>query len=294
MLTKRQFGQDNVGYLLILPFYIFFFFFIILPVLMNLGLSFTRFDLRQLKFIGIRNYVHLFEDKFFVKALMNTGIYTFFTLIFTMVLALIVAVFLNQKVYLQKAYRTLFFLPYVISMVAASMVWIWMYEPSQGIFNHFLAALGIPKISFLHNAQWALPSIILMSIWKYLGYNMIIYLAGLQTIPGYLYEAATIDGASGVQKFFKITLPMLRPVTFFLFVTGLINNFNVFEQVIIMTHGGPQNSTTTLVHQIYTRAFYDFFMGYASAMAFVAVLIIAMITLLNFRYGNQGVDLDVG
>jgi ABC-type sugar transport system permease subunit len=139
-----------------------------------------------------------------------------------------------------------------------------------------------------------MPSIILMSIWKYLGYNMIIYLAGLQTIPGYLYEAATIDGASGVQKFFKITLPMLRPVTFFLFVTGLINNFNVFEQVIIMTQGGPQNSTTTLVHQIYTRAFYDFFMGYASAMAFVAVLIIAMITLVNFRYGNQGVDLDIG
>ena len=294
MLIKKQFGQDNIGYLLILPFYIFFFCFIILPILMNLGLSFARFDLRQIKFIGLKNYVNLFEDTFFLKALANTGIYTFFTLILTMALSLVAAVVLNQKIFLQKAYRTVLFLPHVISMVAASMVWIWMYEPSQGIFNIFLAGIGIPKLAFLHNAQWALFSIILMSVWKYLGYNMVIYLAGLQTIPAYLYEAATIDGATPTQQFSKITLPMLRPVTFFLFVTGLINNFNVFEQVIIMTQGGPQNSTTTIVHQVYIRAFFDFFMGYASAMAFVAVVIVALITLFNFKYGSQGVDLDVG
>lgn len=294
MLIKKQFGQDNIGYLLILPFYIFFFFFIVVPILMNLGLSFARFDLRRIKFIGLKNYINLFEDKFFLKALANTGIYTLFTLILTMALSLVAAVILNQKIFLRRAYRSVFFLPHIISMVAASMVWIWMYEPSNGIFNILLAGLGIPKLAFLHNAHWALFSIILMSIWKYLGYNMVIYLAGLQTIPAYLYEAATIDGATPTQQFFKITLPMLRPVTFFLFVTGLINNFNVFEQVIIMTQGGPQNSTTTIVHQIYIRAFFDFFMGYASAMAFVAVVIVALITLFNFRYGSQGVDLDVG
>ncbi len=133
-----------------------------------------------------------------------------------------------------------------------------------------------------------------MGVWKYIGYNMVIFLAGLQTIPTHLYESATIDGAKILQKFFHITLPMLRPVTFFLFVTGLINNFNVFEQVLIMTQGGPLNATTTLVHQVYLRAFYDFFMGYGSAMAFVAVVVIAFVTFLNFRFGSRGVDIELG
>jgi ABC-type sugar transport system permease subunit len=295
MKRKRsRFGQDRIGYALIAPFYIFFTIFIVTPILMNLALSFTRFDLTHISFIGFKNYVYLIEDNFFFKALSNTAVYTFFTLIFTMGLSLIAAVFLNERIYLQKAYRTIFFLPHITSMAAVAMVWLWMYEPAQGAFNRVLTLVGIPKLNWLHDAKTALPSLIVMSVWKYLGYNMVIYLAGLQTIPEYLYEAATIDGANSVQKFLRITVPMLRPVTFFLFVTGLINNFNVFEQVIIMTDGGPLNSTTTIVHQVYIRAFYDFFMGYASAMAFVSVIIIGAITFFNFRLGSRGVDLEVG
>ena len=293
-LRKPKIGQDNIGYVLISPFYIFFFFFIVLPILINIFLSFTRYDFRTINFVGLNNYFRLFKDQFFLSALRNTGIYTFFTLFITMGLSLIVAVILNEAFALQKVYRTFFFMPHVISMVAASMIWLWMFEPSQGAINDFLSNFGVKRIEWMYDVRYALPGLIIMGIWKNLGYNMVIYLAGLQTIPVYLYEAATIDGATPLQKFFKITLPMLAPVTFFLFVTGLIFNFNVFEQVLIMTNGGPLNSTTTIVHQVYTRAFFQFLMGYASAMAVFAVLIIAAITLANFRYGNQGVDLDVG
>jgi len=291
LAKRRTFGQDNIAYLLILPFFLFFFFFRIVPVMMNFILSFTRFDLVNIDFIGLENYKILFRDKFFIRALANTGIYTLFTIILTMPIAILLAVLLNTKIFLQKTYRAIFFLPHVTSMVSMSMVWLWLYEPSQGVFNQILSSAGFPKILWLHDVSTALPSIIVMSIWKFLGYYIIIYLAGLQGIPNYLYEAATIDGATTIQKFFKITFPMLKPVTFFLFVTGLINNFNVFEQILIMTDGGPMNSTTTIVHQVYARAFFDFLLGYASAIAFVGVIIIAIITFLNFKYGNQGADL---
>lgn len=294
-MAKRRLGEDRIGYLLIAPFYLFFFFFIALPIVINIGLSFTNFDLRRISFVGLRNYRFLiFSDPFFHKALANTAIYTFFTLGLTMVLSLVLAVSLNRKLFLQKTYRTIFFLPHVTSMVAVSMIWLWMFEPSQGVFNRILVGFGLMKVAWLHEARFALPSIIVMSIWKFIGYYIVIYLAGLQTIPSQLYEAATIDGAGERQKFFRITVPMLRPITFFLLVTGMINNFNVFEQVLIMTQGGPLNATTTIVHQIYLRAFFDFLMGYGSAMAVVSVLIVAAVTLLNFRYGSQGMDTEIG
>jgi multiple sugar transport system permease protein/raffinose/stachyose/melibiose transport system permease protein len=291
---KKNVSEDRIGYLLISPFYIFFFFFIALPIIINIILSFTRYDFQTIEFVGLSNYIRLFKDQFFVTSLRNTGVYTFFTLFTTMALSLIVAVVLNESFLFQKVYRTFFFLPHVISMVAASMIWLWLYEPSHGAINDFLTSFGVQRIEWMYDVRYALPGLIIMGIWKNLGYNMVIYLAGLQTIPNYMYEAATIDGATVLQKFFRITFPMLAPVTFFLFVTGLIFNFNVFEQVLIMTNGGPLNSTTTIVHQVYTRAFFQFLMGYASAMAVLAVIIVAFITLINFRYGNQGVDLDVG
>ena len=291
---KNIFGQDTIGYLLITPFYIFFFIFIIVPIIMNLLLSFTRFDIHSIEFIGLMNYQNLFTDKFFLKALLNTSIYTFFTLFLTMALGLLFAVVLNERIFFQKIFRTVIFLPYITSMVAISMVWLWMYEPAAGIINHFMTLLGLNKQNWLHDPALALPCIVIMSVWKFLGYYMVIYLAGLQAIPDYLYEAAIIDGASEVQKFRLITFPMLRPVTFFLFVTGLILNFNVFEQVLIMTNGGPQNATTTVVHQIYIRAFFQFLLGYGSALAFFVVVIIAVITTLNFKYGSKGIDVGIG
>jgi ABC-type sugar transport system permease subunit len=286
--------DNKSGYFLILPFYIFFTVFVIIPILMTVGLSFTNYDLSRMSFIGIKNYINLMTDKFFWISLKNTAIYTFFTLIFTMTLGLLLAVFLNRKLRGLKFFRTSFYLPYVTSMVAVSMVWLWMYEPSHGIVNQMLGWVRIQGHSWLFDVDTALGSIIVMSIWKYTGYYMVVFLAGLQGIPGYLYEAATVDGTNGFQKFFYITLPMLNPVTFFLLVTGIINNFNVFEQVIVMTNGGPMNSTTTIVHQIYSRAFLDFLMGYAASLSVVLLLIVLVLTTLNFKYSNQGNDLDIG
>jgi len=294
MRSKRRFSQhDNIGYVFILPFFLFFLLFIFTPIIINLTLSFTRFDLNRIRFIGLKNYLNLFQDKFFLQSLVNTGIYTFFTLLFTMTISLFLAVLLNQGLKGTWIFRTCSFLPHVISMVAASMVWFWMYQPTYGPINRFLATLGIPGQLWLNDAKLALPSIIIMSIWKRVGYFMVIYLAGLQTIPFYLYEAAAIDGATQWQQLRHITIPMLRPVTFFLFVTGMIFNFSVFEQINILTRGGPMNSTTTVVHQIYIRAFQDFVMGYAAAEAIFVLIIVALLTMVFFRYGSRGQDIEV-
>jgi ABC-type sugar transport system permease subunit len=180
-----------------------------------------------------------------------------------------------------------------MSMVAVSMIWLWLYQPSHGIFNRVLNALGFPSQLWLFNPATSLGSIIAMSIWKAIGYNMVIYLSGLHAIPAYLYEAAMLDGAGAWNKLRHITLPMLSPITFFLFVTGMINSFKVFEQVNILTAGGPLNSTTTIAHQIYTRGVTEVRMGYAASLAIVLLLIVAVITLVNFKYGSQGKDIDV-
>jgi ABC-type sugar transport system permease subunit len=267
---------------------------VIIPIIVNIGLSFTNYNLDQMSFIGVKNYLNLMTDRFFWVSLKNTAIYTFFTLIFTMTLGLLLAIVLNRKLTGLKFFRTSFYLPNVTSMVAVSMVWLWLYEPSHGIVNQALGWFGIGGRQWLFDVNTALGSIIVMSIWKYTGYYMVVFLAGLQGIPGYLYEAVTVDGANGFQKFIHITLPMLTPVTFFLLVTGIINNFNVFEQVNVMTGGGPMNATTTIVHQIYSRAFFDFLMGYAASLSVVLLLIVLVLTTLNFKYSNQGADLDIG
>jgi ABC-type sugar transport system permease subunit len=289
---RRRLDTDPVGYLLIAPFYLFLLVFVLIPILANLYLSFTNYDLSNMNFVGLKNYKQLGSDSFFLVSLKNTFVYTFFTLIFTLALGLLFAVGLNQKLVGLKWMRTSFFTPHVTSMVAVSMIWLWMYEPSHGIINNALGAIGIQGKQWLFDPNWAMFAVILMSVWKYVGYNMVIFLAGLQGIPKHLFEAAEIDGAGAVHRFFHITLPMLAPITFFLFVTGLINNFNVFEQIQILTGGGPTNATTTLVHQIYNRAFNDFQMGYAAALSMVLMMIVAVITILNFKYGNQGHDID--
>ncbi|MDF2960300.1 MAG: binding-protein-dependent transport system inner rane component [Paenibacillus sp.] len=279
--------EDRIGYLLIAPFYFFLLVFVLIPILMNLYLSFTNYDLTNADWVGLKNYWNLLEDTFFHVALKNTFVYTFFTLLLTMGLGLMLALVLNRKLLGLSFLRTGFFMPHITSMVAVSMIWLWIYEPSHGLANSFLSQLGLTKIQWLYDESWAMPSVILMSVWKYVGYNMVIYLAGLQSIPRDLYEASAVDGAGPVRQFFKVTLPMLTPVTFFLFITGLINNFNVFEQIQILTNGGPMNSTTTLVHQIYNRAFNEFQMGYAASLSMVLLAIIAFITIVNFKYGSQ-------
>lgn len=265
-----------------------------IPLLIGCYYSFTNYNFYKTKdFVGLSNYAHLMKDTLFWKSMGNTFVYAAGTIVPQLIIGLLFAALLNMSIRGRVFARASIYLPNVLSMVAVSMIWLWIYEPSLGIANRFLETLGFGKVQWLFNPSTAMLSIILMSIWKSVGYNMIVYLAGLQSIPASLYEAAELDGASKLQQFLHVTIPMLRPTTFFLFVTACVNSFTVFEQVNIMTNGGPLNSTTTIVHQIYLRGFQDFRMGYASAMAMFLMLVVLGITILNFRFGKQGNDTDM-
>ncbi len=277
---------------MVLPTYLVYFLFIFIPVVMTIWLGFTNNDLfTRSEFVGLANFVRLFGDAVFLKALKNTAIYAFGTIIPQIVLALLLANSLNQRIPGRKTLRLAFYLPYVVSMVSVSMLWLWIYEPATGVLNQTMRSLGLPAMRWLYDQDLALASLIIMGIWKMTGYNMVIYLAGLQQIPAHLYEAADIDGASALSKFSRITVPLVQPTTFFLFVINTIQSFSVFEQVNIMTEGGPNNATTTIVHQLYTRGFEEFQMGYASSMGVFLLGLIFVLTVLNFRYGRQGYDL---
>ncbi|GIO62815.1 carbohydrate ABC transporter permease [Paenibacillus cineris] len=296
--VKKKSGSrqkiDYVGYAMIAPGYLVYFLFIFIPLLIGVYYSFTNYNFYNApEFIGLKNYTRLLHDTLFGKAMYNTFIYALFTILPQMFLGLVMATLLNGKIFGRVFSRASIYVPNVTSMVAVSMIWLWIYDPSLGILNRTIKVFGFDPLQWLYNPNTAMMSVIIMSIWKSIGYTMIVYLAGLQSIPSSLYEAAQIDGASKIRQFFSITIPMLKPTTFFILVMSCINSFMVFEQVNIMTSGGPLNSTTTVVHQIYLRAFQDFQMGYASAMAVVLFVITLIITLLNFRYGNQGDDLDV-
>ncbi|MEF2877173.1 MAG: sugar ABC transporter permease [Blautia sp.] len=292
---KKKIGVDRCGYIFIAPYYIFFLMFVLFPIAVSIGLSFTDFNLKSISFIGFENYRTLISDSLYWISVKNTLIYVVFTVFFTMILGLFLAIALKSaSIWGTKFFRGIIYMPYVTSMVAMSMVWLWLYDPTHGIVNVLIEKLGFSSQQWLYDEKLALGAIIVMGVWKGLGYYMTLFLAGLYNIPGYLYEAAEIDGANAVQCFWKITLPMLRPVTFFILITGVINAFNVFEQVNVMTGGGPMNATTTIVHQIYIRAFTEYKMGYGAAEAVVLLIIVFVFTMLNFRYGNQGEDLDIG
>ncbi len=280
------------AYGMLAPFLLFFVLFVLYPLLKNLYYSFTNYNLgNKTKWVGLSNYRELFTDYWFLESLRNTAIYALFSVIFLTVLGLFISVLLNQRSRLVKVARTAMIIPYATSMVAVSMIWLYLLDPTTGYLSKLLVALGVgnPPL-WLDDPSLALPSLIGINIWKNLGYCMIIYLAGLQGIPPELYEAATVDGAGFLQKHWKITLPQIAPVTFFVFVNNCIEAFKTFEQVQIMTQGGPVTATTTVVYQIYVRAFNDFRMGYAAAMSVVLFAIIFAVTMLNFRMFRSSAD----
>ena len=273
------------GYLFVAPAMVIFFVFTLLPVAIALYLSFTNYDVfTKMDWIGFDNYQFtLFEDELFRTALVNTVVYTVWSVPLSMAIGLGAALLLNQKLRGLGVYRTIYYVPVVTSMVAVAMIWLQLFDPLYGVISNALEAIGIKGIDWLGDPNLAMPSIIAVSVWKVIGWNMLIYLAGLQGIPDYLKEAAAIDGANRWQTFWKITLPLLQPTTFFIFVTSLIGAFQVFDVVYVMTGGGPANATTTLVHQIYNAAFKALDMGYAAAMSFVLFGIILVVSLFSMR-----------
>lgn len=272
-------------YLLILPWLLGFLIWTAGPMLASLALSFTNWDmLSPPRWIGLGNYAWMFtQDDNFIQSLKVTGAYAVFELPLALACALIMALFLNQSVRGVNYFRTIFYLPTLVSGVAASMIWLWVLNPDFGILNAFLRAVGVQHPpGWIADPYWALPSLILIGLWG-IGGTIIIFLAGLKGIPQQLYEAAEIDGANWWRKFWSVTVPLLSPTIFFNLVIGAIGVFQTFTTAYVVTAGGPDNATLFYVLYLYRVAFNFFRMGYASAMAWVLFIIIMLFTLLIVR-----------
>jgi multiple sugar transport system permease protein len=268
--------------------------FFFLPVIASLVLSVTDFDIYGIanpsntRFVGFRNYSKLLSTPDFWNALKNTFYFAFVGGPLTIAVSLGAALLLNSKLVRFKGFfRTVYFTPFVTTLVAVAIVWRYLYHTRYGLFNYGLGKLGIAPIDWLGDPHWAMPAIILMAVWKSFGYNMLIFIAGLQAIPEELYDAAEIDGAGPVRRFFSITLPMLAPTLVFISVITMIGYFQLFAEPYVMTQGGPLRSTTSVVLLMYEEGFRWWRMGYAAAIAFVLFIVILIATLLQFRLQKE-------
>lgn len=277
--------QTRAGYIFIAPGILLFLIFTVIPIGYAAYLALTNYDVfAKRDFVGFANFVRMTSDKLFLSSLANTAYYAVGTIPTSMFISMLLAIIVNQGIRGRLFYRVSYYIPVISSTVAVSLIWVMLYAPSYGLLNYLLQFVGLPGQRWLGDLRLAMPSLIVMSVWRGLGFNMIIFLAGLQGISQHLYEAAMIDGAGRWAIHRHITWPMLKPTTFFIFVISCIGAFQVFEQVLIMTNGGPANATTTVVHQIYQSAFVFFRLGYASAQSFVLFAIILVMSLLNIRF----------
>jgi multiple sugar transport system permease protein len=292
--TKRKIGlkkqEARLGWLFVTPALIGFTIFTFGSILRSLYYALTDWNLLTTpKFVGIKNFIEIFKDKYFYKYMGNTFYFVIILVPSVLVISLILAVVINNKTKgMNVWYRVALFLPSITSTVAVSMVWLWIFNPSMGILNNFLSAVGIhnPPM-WLNSTSWSKPALIIMRIWQMSGYYMIMFLSGLQTIPENLYEAAEVDGATKLQRFFKVTIPMLSNTTFIVIILLVIESFNMFESIFIMTSGGPLGSTSTIMYYIYEKAFTNYEMGYASALAWIFFVIILIFTLIQYRFRNE-------
>jgi multiple sugar transport system permease protein len=289
---RRQ--EAIAGYLFLLPNILGFLVFSSIPVVATFSISLLDWDLiRAPRFVGIDNYVKLLtDDAVFRKVLFNTAYYVVGTVPAGIILSLLLALAMNANVRGIALFRVIFFIPVISASVAVAVMWRWLYNTDFGLINLILTSVGLKGVPWLSSTAWAMPAVILMAIWKSLGYNMVIFLAGLQSIPAHLHEAAAIDGANGVQRFRYITLPLLAPTTFFVLVISVISSFQVFDLAFVLTKGGPGDATNTMVMYIYNQAFQFFHMGYAAAIAWVLFAIIFVITLLQHQLQKRWVHYE--
>ncbi len=277
------------AYLCLLPWVLGFLGFTLGPMLYSFGLSFFESDmLTKTYFVGLGNYRDLLYDELFLQSLKVTAIYAFSAVPLGNVVAILVALLLNQKIIGLGVWRTIYYLPSVISGVAVAVLWLQIFNPRMGLINSTLRLVGIEGPAWLFSEQWALPSIIIMSLWG-AGGSMLLFLAGLQGIPTQLYEAAMIDGASSLTRFLAITIPMLTPTIFFNLVIGLIGGFQFFSESYIMTAGGPNNATLSMVLYLFRKAFLQMRFGYASAVAWILFFIVVTFTIILVRSSDRWV-----
>jgi len=273
------------------PTIIGFMFFYIGPIIASFIISFTQWDLiRPPQWIGLGNYERMFfNTPLFWTVIKNTFHFALLNVPLCMVLPLLLAIILNKQLKGISIFRSAFFLPAVLSTVAIGIVWQWLYHQEFGIINYSFELLGFEGPAWLNSPKWAMWSLVIMNVWKSLGYNMVIFLAGLQNIPEEYYDAAKIDGARGWQEILHITVPLVSPSTFFVLIITLINSFQVFEQTFMLTQGGPAYATLTISYYIYQQAFQFSRMGYGAALSYVMFLILLGFTVIGLRYQRRWV-----
>ncbi|MBS7526933.1 sugar ABC transporter permease [Fusibacter paucivorans] len=279
----RQYFKQLMPYGMVLPAMAILGLFVLYPIFYMIYLSFFKWNLIGSKaFVGLHNFIRLFSDKAFWEVLGNSFQYMFFTVFFAIVLAIILAVYLKRETKANKLLQSILFTPHIVSLISITFVWMWLMDSNYGFLNYLLSILGLPAMGWLTDSNTALYSLILISVWKSIGYNTLILISAMQAVPKYLYEAASLDNATKWTSFFKITLPMISPTLFFLTLMNMIAAFKVFEPVKIMTQGGPMNATNTLVYDIYQYGFTFYKIGYASALGVVLMIIIGICTILYF------------
>ncbi|HEY0868164.1 MAG TPA: sugar ABC transporter permease [Fimbriimonas sp.] len=286
---KPRRNQAAWGWEFIAPALLLIGLFVVVPCVWGIGLSFTQYDaIAPARFIGVGNYSRLREDPLVWSTLMNTAIYVLLTLPTSLALALLIATALHQKWFVGRSFaRGIYFLPNVTSLAAVAFVWEWLLNPEYGLANAGLRGLGIPGLGWLSDPELAMPSVAAVGVWHGLGFGVLIYLAGLRSIPEEVHEAAKIDGAGFWQGFRSVTWPLLTPTTMFLTIMGVIGGFQVFQSVYIMTGGGPLDRTRVYLYYLWQSAFQNLEMGYASAMAVLLFVIVMVLTLVQRRFYDR-------
>lgn len=280
LLQKFSDNQDLASWVFIAPAIIGTLVFIVIPVICSFGLSFAKWDLiNPIEFVGFSNYKELFRDAVFYKILINTFVFAFSTSILGVIIPLVLASVLNSKIRGSEFFKTAYFLPFITPMIVIGIVWEWIFDPNIG----FLANVLNIHLDWLYSTDLAMPALIIVSVWKLIGYNMIIFLASLSGVSNSLFEAAKIDGANSFQTFKNVTIPVLSPTIFFVVIITAISSFQVFDLIYLMTQGGPLDSTNVLVYSIYKNAFEYFNVGKASAIAYVLFFIILVLTLIQWN-----------
>jgi multiple sugar transport system permease protein len=289
--SKKFTNEKWWGIIFALPAILGFFIFTFAPMMGSLALTFT--DLKLInppKFIGLDNYIHMFKDSdgLFYKSLSTTFKYVFMSVPLNIIFAFFVALLMNQNIKGRAFFRTVFYLPTIVPVFASSMIWIWILDPDLGLLNNVLKSLGLPTSMWIYSSDTVIPSLVLMGIWT-TGNSMVIFLAGLQSIPGHLYEVIDVDGGNSFHKLLYITLPMMSPTIFFNLVLGFVGGFQIFAEAYIMTQGGPNNSSLFIVFYLYREAFQLSNMAYASTVAWFLFVIILLFTFLLFKTSRMWV-----
>lgn len=281
-------GSNPLGYVMSLPYLISFSLFVAFPLVFSFILIFHKWNIiTPMQWIGLRNFERLFQDVLFFKAIINTLIFLVIHIPLQIIIALVLAVFLNQHIRFRGLFRAIFFMPVIISGVVITILWQQLYAYETGLFNLLIMKFGLSKIPWINSPEWAMPSIAIMATWKNVGLYIVLFLVGLQNIPRYLYESADIEGASAVQKFIHITIPALNNTMVLVIILSTIGGFSLFIEPFVMTGGGPLNSTLSAMLYIYNQAFYFGHMGYAATLGFFFALLIFGVVLIQKRVVEQ-------